>query len=826
MYRTLPLAPNTKEPTALSNGFYDAVYGPVPAGNYGIRTGEYSDGFFAVVDVDDKNDKNGFLSLQTAGIELPPTYTAATANGGKHYYYRTNTLLGSRNNVLEGVDLKGNLGYVVGPGSSVDGRAYTVVDDRPLATLPERFEALLATRQPRTVVTWEPTGKALDMVDAELKLIDPNIGYADWRDTLWCVMSIWGNTQNVLDACNDWSRQSPKYRPGDVERIWQSFDPEAFTADPHKRLGKLRHECPVLDAYLPSVPDTDLMLADKLEHRAATLAVDFMTRNNGPLSTAHENAIRFIAKALARNGLTEEPSRLVLPLFTGGGKTSTVATYLCALQARSDRGAFVATGTIAQQRELAKTLQDEFKVPADKIGVWNSQEEFTRENAEDFPIMLVTQQRVRTSQVSYLLTYKGRPRQLIWDESLIATTPKSVPVLDLTQKIGKWRTYYKYVKRGYVKGPSLDQDHNAADAYLGDVEKIVDNATPGDTVEFPPWTGGDLDEALKLTKDNLEIVSGLASRKALVKPIGDNTTVLSFVVEVPDELDKIVVLDASGTIRKLQQHDPSLRIVPLTVPKDYSQVVIHWGKTNVGRNTVDNPDKNRDLYREIAELVRRVGRTFVVFTMADRDGVESTGDRLKAFANDDMDLVECVSWGKVSGVNKYRALQHATHIGITYMRPEQLASNIAGQRRDFMFDIDQAETANTRLSEHAHMVYQALSRLACRLTVDGKAPRTDFWLFHNKPEQILAQLRRVMPNFTAVPYEPHVLGQGETVQKHVQQIRQLFVDRGVSKLSVQAMRQALPELPEANSKVWRKLRQRLLNTGRFSLNRRTLVCLA
>ncbi|MGI0021191.1 MAG: bifunctional DNA primase/polymerase, partial [Nitrososphaera sp.] len=247
MYRTFPLATNSKVPLAGSKGLKDAAYEPID-GNYGIATGEYKDGYFAVVDIDVKNGKNGFESLQAAGIELPATYTVATANGGQHHYYCTSTLLGSRNNLLEGVDLKGDGGYVVGPGSMIDGRSYTVIDDRPLAVLPEWSPAGLqdtrgqrcrsTMRQPRTVATREPT-YTVPKISAELEVIDPNSGYDDWRDIIWCVRAIWGNTQNVLDACNDWSQQSHKYKAGDVEKVWESFDSEAFTADPHKRLGEL-----------------------------------------------------------------------------------------------------------------------------------------------------------------------------------------------------------------------------------------------------------------------------------------------------------------------------------------------------------------------------------------------------------------------------------------------------------------------------------------------------------------------------------------------------------------------------------------------------------
>jgi hypothetical protein len=61
-----------------------------------------------IIDIDVKNGKNGYESLQARGLELPETFTYTTASGGAHYYYRFPDGVTSwdKYDDLEGVDRK------------------------------------------------------------------------------------------------------------------------------------------------------------------------------------------------------------------------------------------------------------------------------------------------------------------------------------------------------------------------------------------------------------------------------------------------------------------------------------------------------------------------------------------------------------------------------------------------------------------------------------------------------------------------------------------------------------------------------------------------
>ena len=157
-----PLAPGSKVAPAGSHGHLDATTDPAtirgwleanPDMNWGARggserinpkTGETER--LAWIDLDDKAGKKGSAIFTEAckrlGIDISdPTYntlTIQTPSGGFHlgYYF---PVPGPRHgaDVLgpgSGVDVRTELGYVVGPESTIGGRPYLIIGDYPIAS--------------------------------------------------------------------------------------------------------------------------------------------------------------------------------------------------------------------------------------------------------------------------------------------------------------------------------------------------------------------------------------------------------------------------------------------------------------------------------------------------------------------------------------------------------------------------------------------------------------------------------------------------------------------------------------------------------------------
>lgn len=114
----------------------DALWRDWPECNVGVATGRG----LLVLDIDDKTDskgrpRNGSANLNlltTLWGDLPSTLTVETPSGGRHYYLRFDPAMPLPTTVdlmgFSGIDARGDGGYVVGPGSIVDGREYRIIE--------------------------------------------------------------------------------------------------------------------------------------------------------------------------------------------------------------------------------------------------------------------------------------------------------------------------------------------------------------------------------------------------------------------------------------------------------------------------------------------------------------------------------------------------------------------------------------------------------------------------------------------------------------------------------------------------------------------------
>ena len=116
-----------------------------PDANIGIATGRRSG--LLVVDVDPRHNAKWLDSLHA--LELPPTFTVKTWSGGWHLYFRFSgdERISIGTDLLPGIDWRGNGGYVVGAGSTVNGTSYEIGKNLPIAQAPDSLlERILAKR--------------------------------------------------------------------------------------------------------------------------------------------------------------------------------------------------------------------------------------------------------------------------------------------------------------------------------------------------------------------------------------------------------------------------------------------------------------------------------------------------------------------------------------------------------------------------------------------------------------------------------------------------------------------------------------------------------
>ena len=133
--RLFPLKPNSKVPAikdwqrkATSDlDTIDAFSSEVPDCNWGVATGQG----LVVLDADCKNGKRGLESLEMLDMMgLPESFRVRTPTGGVHVYLKTKRLYRCSVGAIVGhpdIDVRGEGGYVVGPGSTIEGETYAII---------------------------------------------------------------------------------------------------------------------------------------------------------------------------------------------------------------------------------------------------------------------------------------------------------------------------------------------------------------------------------------------------------------------------------------------------------------------------------------------------------------------------------------------------------------------------------------------------------------------------------------------------------------------------------------------------------------------------
>lgn len=151
-----------------------------PQANYGVACGPSN---LVVVDLDVAKEGEAAPGEPTHGLEvlraladgreLPRTFTVGTPSGGRHLYFRPPVDGPAPRNTVRRlgplIDTRGVGGYVVAPGSRVDGVAYTILQDAPIAELPEWISSLLRPLEARPAAGEPlPLATALGPVGARL----------------------------------------------------------------------------------------------------------------------------------------------------------------------------------------------------------------------------------------------------------------------------------------------------------------------------------------------------------------------------------------------------------------------------------------------------------------------------------------------------------------------------------------------------------------------------------------------------------------------------------------------------------------------------------
>lgn len=125
-----------------------------PNANIGIATGQMSNGICVIdLDVDEEKGKNGLKAMrdweQRYGSVLKPSCMAITGRGGMHYFFHSTEEIKCRINLLPGVDIRGDGGYIMAPpslhpnGNRYRWRDNLSIDEVPIIEMDDNIKYLL-----------------------------------------------------------------------------------------------------------------------------------------------------------------------------------------------------------------------------------------------------------------------------------------------------------------------------------------------------------------------------------------------------------------------------------------------------------------------------------------------------------------------------------------------------------------------------------------------------------------------------------------------------------------------------------------------------------
>jgi len=196
--------------------------------NIGLLTGEKS-GFF-VVDVD--GNKGGFESLENlfqAYGEFDPTVIIKTGNGVHIWFaYPQGIHIGNRTNLLPGIDVRGEGGYVVAaPSRHASGVYYepTETSARNTIVAPAWLTAMVQTKKEkiepvdRNSTSGAKSEWSAEEIQGMLDCINPSLGYSDWIAVGMGIHS-GGYPYKLWD---DWSSRGSNYERNCCAPHWRSF---------------------------------------------------------------------------------------------------------------------------------------------------------------------------------------------------------------------------------------------------------------------------------------------------------------------------------------------------------------------------------------------------------------------------------------------------------------------------------------------------------------------------------------------------------------------------------------------------------------------------
>ncbi|MCB1804832.1 MAG: hypothetical protein KDK04_06165 [Candidatus Competibacteraceae bacterium] len=493
-------------------------------------------------------------------------------------------------------------------------------------------------------------------------------------------------------------------------------------------------------------------------------------------------------------------------LPTGMGKTSSIIAFAAELhhQGRDDIGFAVAASKVEALCALKRDLI-ESGVPASKIGLLHSyryDEVVTHQSREaNAPLpdgyasepatddnssrqfMLVSHNRIRLGDAALQLfnSYLGHDRKLlIWDESLIISECIGLDFQALSADFGHLQTL--------IERYPLARD---ACRYLSNCIDLINrqqelNTEPPLILHLPKKLDSDIRRYAKSLPDDVRYERLRSFLSICQQPLrfipASKGAIVSYQITVPDELQNVVVLDASFPIRELVKLDKTMidaetigtlpQLAPFSRLKKFDKVTLHQMRAAGGRHSTTRDFANewgsdRKISNDVIDVIQSIPENEAVLVFVYKRQHSGTLDMREILLKDirdrgiDVDAkvtiqypnehtgllprINVITWGMETSLNNFAYCKHVILAGVLQRSNQDLYSYVIGQQNNIEADADSDILKQVKNSETAHLIYQAASRGSCRtIHADSQAGSMALYVIH-RDATFHPYLRSVMP---------------------------------------------------------------------------------
>ena len=520
--------------------------------------------------------------------------------------------------------------------------------------------------------------------------------------------------------------------------------------------------------------------------------------DNGKGST-YSNAEKdyLLTQAQAFTDIFNNNWRIAVPSPTGFGKSVMLKTFILLLHEKG-----IADGVIiylSNLNEMNKTILDiiDFGVPKEKLGVHFSNTSSSIHN--DMPcyceidelknkqFIIITQQKAYANahksieDMQDIYIKDGINRIGIWDEAIETATYTDVKTEDIINTISSLKLRYRNNKVLHSREGENDQIEDNTDlhnliTYLNKVDDLCYQEPH--TFTLPDSSTFNLEYCKNIfrgkNKDEYDHIKNIINFETdkiqHTKDISNSGNhFLSIRPNIPEYLDKILVLDASVSINYLlNKYDSTFdKIIKSEVKRDYSNCTIWKVKLGSGRSSINQGNKYKkgdvtltetvenyiDITNHFIESIQSHSKEVMI-------GIQTTSPENITLGKIDLEKVvtqeiknsKPVTFGKHTGRNDLSDIDIGAIIN-GWNLPQKVANqSIISQKQDIDYYPTYDEINNVLISHKAMAYYQLIGRMKRQYT-EGKSEPWNFLIIDYDVDKIVDELSIVLPKVNKAYFE-------------------------------------------------------------------------